>query len=48
LSAFLHNPKGEVPGTKMSFAGLSKDQERADVIAYLRTLSDAPVPLPGG
>lgn len=48
LSAFLLNPKGEVPGTKMSFAGLSKDQERADLIAYLRTLSDAPVPLPGG
>jgi cytochrome c len=47
LSAFLANPKAEVPGTKMSFAGIAKDQERADLIAYLRTLSDAPVPLPG-
>ena len=32
----------------MTFAGLSKDHERADVIAYLRTLADTPVPLPGG
>ena len=32
----------------MSFAGISKDAERADVIAYLRTLADDPAPLPGG
>ena len=31
----------------MSFAGISKDGERADVIAYLRSLSDSPAPLPG-
>jgi cytochrome c len=30
----------------MSFAGISKDSERADVIAYLATLAEKPVPLP--
>ncbi len=38
LDAFLTNPKGYVPGTKMSFAGLPKAQDRANVIAYLATL----------
>lgn len=46
LSEFLYSPKGYVKGTKMTFAGLKKDQDRADVIAYLRTLSDSPKPLP--
>jgi cytochrome c len=46
LNQFLTNPKGFVPGTAMGFAGIAKDSERADVIAYLRTLSDNPVPLP--
>lgn len=46
LNKFIANPKGFVPGTAMGFAGISKDSERADVIAYLRTLSDKPVPLP--
>jgi cytochrome c len=35
LFAFLENPKGWAPGTKMSFAGLSKPEDRANVIAYL-------------
>ena len=48
LNHFLTSPKAYVPGTKMSFAGISKDSERADVIAYLRTLADDPPPLPGG
>ena len=47
LNHFLTSPKSYAPGTKMSFAGISKDQERADVIAYLRSLSDNPAPLPG-
>jgi cytochrome c len=38
LNHFLKNPKGFVPGTAMGFAGLSKDSERADMIAYLSTL----------
>lgn len=39
LYAFLENPKGYAPGTKMSFAGLPKSQDRVDVIAYLATLN---------
>ena len=35
LSAFLEKPRDYVKGTKMSFAGLRKDDDRADVIAYL-------------
>jgi cytochrome c len=46
LNKFITNPKGFIPGTAMGFAGIQKDSERADVIAYLRTLSDNPVPLP--
>jgi cytochrome c len=46
LNKFLANPKGYIPGTAMGFAGLPKDSERADVIDYLRTLADSPVPLP--
>lgn len=36
LTTYLHAPRKLVPGTKMTFAGLSKDQEIADVIAYLK------------
>ena len=46
LNKFLTNPREYIPGTAMTFAGLSRDEQRADVIAYLRTLSDNPVPLP--
>jgi cytochrome c len=46
LNAFITNPKAFVPGTAMGFAGIQRDSQRADVIAYLRTLSDNPVPLP--
>ncbi|WP_291862112.1 c-type cytochrome [Bradyrhizobium sp.] len=46
LSKFIANPKGFIPGTAMSFAGIQKDSERADVIAYLRSLADSPAPLP--
>ncbi|MGL5784681.1 MAG: c-type cytochrome [Alphaproteobacteria bacterium] len=46
LNLFLHKPRAYVPGTKMAFAGLEKIQDRADLIAYLRTLSDQPAPLP--
>ncbi|MBB5753183.1 c-type cytochrome [Prosthecomicrobium pneumaticum] len=46
LNHFLHNPKGFAPGTAMGFAGLKKDSERANMIAYLRSLSDNPPPLP--
>ena len=46
LNKFIANPKGFVPGTAMGFAGIPKDRERADVIDYLHTLADSPVPLP--
>ncbi|CAK7259162.1 MULTISPECIES: c-type cytochrome [unclassified Shinella] len=46
LSYFLEAPKKHVPGTAMGFAGLKKNDERANLIAYLRTLSDNPAPLP--
>ncbi|SHK30351.1 cytochrome c [Bradyrhizobium lablabi] len=46
LNQFIANPKGYVPGTAMGFAGIQKDSERADVIDYLHTLADNPVPLP--
>ncbi|MCB1353787.1 MAG: cytochrome c family protein [Rhodobacteraceae bacterium] len=36
LAAWLHNPKEFAKGTKMTFAGLKKDDEIADVIAYLQ------------
>ncbi len=48
LDAFIANPKAYAPGTKMSFAGIAKPDERADLIAYLRSLADEPVALPGG
>jgi len=38
LDAYLTNPAKMVPGTKMTFAGLSKAEDRANVIAYLETL----------
>ncbi len=46
LNAWLTKPSAYAPGTAMTFAGLSNDKQRADVIAYLDTLSPNPVPLP--
>jgi cytochrome c len=46
LNKFLANPRQYAPGTKMAFAGLKKAEDRASLIAYLRTLSDSPKPLP--
>jgi len=48
LDEFLHSPKGWAPGTKMTFAGLNKGQDRADLILYLRSLAGTPAPLPEG
>ena len=46
LNKFLANPRSYIPGTAMTFAGLSRAEQRADVIDYLHTLSDNPQPLP--
>ena len=46
LNAFLHNPKGFIPGTSMSLAGVPRGSERADLIAYLNSKSDSPAALP--
>lgn len=43
LDAFLTKPKAEVKGTKMTFAGLKKESDRANLIAYLNTFSDNPI-----
>ena len=39
LNHWLENPKGYIPGNKMSFAGLKKVEDRADLVAYLETLN---------
>jgi cytochrome c len=46
LNAFLQRPSAAVPGTRMAFAGISSAQQRANVIAYLRSLDANPQPLP--
>lgn len=38
LTPFLHNPRATVPGTKMTFAGIARDEDIANTIAYLATL----------
>jgi cytochrome c len=46
LNKWLTDPRADVPGTAMTFAGLPSEKQRADVISYLDTLSKSPVPLP--
>ncbi len=46
LNVWLSGPNAYAPGTFMTFAGLKKPEDRANVIAWLRTLSDSPAPLP--
>jgi cytochrome c len=46
LNAFITNPKADIPGTSMAFAGVSRANERADILVYLNSLSDNPAPLP--
>lgn len=46
LDHFLTKPSDYVPGTKMNFAGIRTAEERADILAYLQTLSASPVPFP--
>jgi cytochrome c len=46
LFQFLRQPAAFVPGTKMTFSGLPKPQDRTDVVAFLRMQADMPAPLP--
>lgn len=46
LFTFLKNPKAYIKGTRMAFAGISNPQEIADLVSYLRSMSDSPVALP--
>ena len=46
LNAYIAQPAWTVPGVGMKMAGVPSPQDRANLIAYLRTLSDSPVPLP--
>ncbi len=46
LNAFLARPATAMPGTRMAFAGISQAQQRANLIAFLRTLDANPKPLP--
>jgi cytochrome c len=46
IDKFLENPKGYIAGTSMSFAGISNPRSRADLVAYLNSLNDSPLPIP--
>ena len=46
LNQWLISPKAYAPGTKMTYAGDKDDKDRANIIAYLGSLSDSPVPYP--
>ena len=47
LWTYLENPRADIPGTKMGFRGLRDEEDLAAVIAWMRTLADDPLPLPG-
>ncbi len=46
MAAFIHNPRAYAPGTTMAFAGVPAPQERADILAYLKTISPNAPPSP--
>jgi cytochrome c len=46
MNLWIENPKAAVPGNKMSFAGIRKPEDRADLLAYLNKMGDAPVAFP--
>jgi cytochrome c len=46
LNHMIFKPSAYVKGTKMAFVGIPKEQDRADLIAYMRSMSDSPKPLP--
>ena len=46
LNEFIYNPKKYIPNTKMNFAGIKNDKDRANLILWIRSLSSNPAPLP--
>jgi cytochrome c len=46
LDAFLTKPSAAIKGTKMTYGGIKSEADRANVLAYLQTLADTPVPFP--
>jgi cytochrome c len=46
LDHYLANPRASVPGTNMTFAGIPRGKERADLLAFLNGKADNPAPLP--
>ncbi len=46
LNGFLLKPSTWIKGTKMAYAGLKKEKDRASIIKYLNQNSDSPLPLP--
>ncbi|MEZ5710818.1 MAG: cytochrome c family protein [Blastomonas sp.] len=46
MNAWLKSPRNYANGTKMTFAGLSKPEDRANILVYLNQQSDSPMPLP--
>ena len=46
MNGYLLKPAAHVKGTKMAFAGLKKEKDRASVILYMNSLSDSPLPKP--
>ena len=46
MNAWLKKPAAYIPGSRMAYAGLNSDKQRADVILYLRSLAATPAPLP--
>ena len=46
LASFLYKPKNYIKGTKMNFAGFKSVEDRADIVLWLRSNSENPLPLP--
>ena len=46
MNSYLIKPQAHIKGTKMAFAGLRKEKDRASVILYMNSKSSSPKPLP--
>ena len=46
MNSYLIKPQAYIKGTKMAFAGLRKEKDRASVILYMNSKSESPLPLP--